>query len=303
MGEPGLPGWTILLFDGFSTTVSTSTDSNGNYLFDDLNASVPGHLYGLCEELQSGWQETLPASTTPSNSLCVGPGTAEWGYVLDLHIGETVIDLDFGNSLIPLAPQPPPANACDTPLVAPFGYTLINGSVGNDNLAIASFTMFVGNGGNDKVRAFGGSYIICTGTGKDIITLSGTSTVTIDAGSGDNTIAAPVNVVGFIKTGSGKDKIALGSGARTINAGDGNNIVTTTGTGDQDITTGTGDDKVTTGSGNDTISAGSGKNIIVSGAGGDSLTGLGGKDIMNGGPGIDTCDADGGANIVVNCEL
>ena len=285
--------------DGGSAATSTFTfkvngGSSQAFEADGQNdiAVLPGP-YSVVEDAAAGY------TTTYSNSAN-GDANCDNLAVPD---SATVICTITNNDTPPPPPAAPPANACDTPLVAPFGYTLINGSVGNDNLAIASFTMFVGNGGNDKVRAFGGSYIICTGTGKDIITLSGTSTVTIDAGSGDNTIAAPVNVVGFIKTGSGKDKIALGSGARTINAGDGKNIVTTTGTGDQDITTGTGDDKVTTGSGNDTISAGSGKNIIVSGAGGDSLTGLGGKDIMNGGPGIDTCDADGGTNIVVNCEL
>ena len=299
--EPSLTLQKIVVNDdgGTATTSDWTVTATGPTGFSGSGPIVPS---GASFDAGSyDLSEAGPAGYTASDWVCVG-GNQTDGDTIVIGLGENVL-CTITNDDIAVAPLPPPANACAIPLVAPFGYTLINGSSGNDNLAIASFTMFVGNGGNDKVRAFGGNYIICTGSGKDIITLSGASIVTIDAGSGDNTIAAPVNIVGFITTGSGKDKIALGSGERTINAGDGNNIVTTTGSGDQTITTGSGNDKITTGSGNDTISAGSGKNVVVSGGGNDDVTGLGDKDIINGGPGIDTCDADGGTNIVVNCEL
>lgn len=198
---------------------------------------------------------------------------------------------------------PPPADACDTPLVAPAGFILVNGSAGNDNLALAPYTMFVGNGGNDKLRAGSGNYVICLGSGKDIVTLFGTSTVTIDAGSGNNTITGLVSIVGTILAGSGNDKIVLGGGERTIDAGEGNNVITSLGSGNQTITTGSGNDKITTGGGNDTVSVGNGKNTVVSNGGDDTLTGGADKDVFVAGPGIDTCNGGGGTNTLVGCEL
>lgn len=198
---------------------------------------------------------------------------------------------------------PPPADACDTPLVAPPGFTLINGVPGNDNVLLASFTMFVGNGGNDKVRAGSGNYVICLGSGKDIVTLFGTSTVTINAGGGNNTITGLVHIVGTILAGNGNDKLVFGSGERTIFAGNGNNVITSLGSGNQTITTGSGTDKVTTGSGDDTISVGNGKNTVVSNGGDDTLTGGADKDVFVAGPGTDTCAPGGGTNTLVGCEL
>ncbi len=198
---------------------------------------------------------------------------------------------------------PPPADACDTPLVAPAGFILVNGTAGNDNLALAPYTMFVGLGGNDKLRAGSGEYVICLGSGKDVVTLFGTSTVTIDAGDGNNTVTGLVNVVGTILAGTGNDKLVFGSGEREIDAGNGNNVITSLGSGNQTITTGSGNDKITTGSGNDTISVGNGKNTVVSNGGDDSLSGGADKDVFVAGPGTDTCAPGGGTNTLVGCEL
>jgi choice-of-anchor C domain-containing protein len=196
-------------------------------------------------------------------------------------------------------PPAPPANACNTPTVAPSGYTLQNGSSGSDTVTLAPFTMFVGKGGSDTVTAPAGNYIICTGKGSDTITL-GHGDYTIDAGKGNNTITTG-NGAGPITTGSGNDIITTGNGAHTILAGAGNNTITT-GDGVQTITTLTGNDKVTTGAGADTIAVGSGNNTVTSGAGSDNITSGGGNDNLNGGADADICSAGGGSNILTSCN-
>ncbi len=194
---------------------------------------------------------------------------------------------------------PPPANACDTPSVAPSGYTLLNGTTGSDVLTIAPFTMFVGLGGYDQVKGpADGNYIICTGGLTDKITL-GNGDFTIDAGNGHNSITVG-NGNGVIKTGSGNDYIKTGSGVQSMTAGNGYNSITT-GNGDKNITTGSDSDQIVTGSGNDVINAGAGYNNVKSGAGSDTVTTGADNDYIDGGIGADTCNAGGGINNVLNC--
>ena len=185
-------------------------------------------------------------------------------------------------------------------IAPPPGYTLQNGTPGNDVVILPPFTMFKGNGGNDTVMSNkNGNYIVCTLAGNDVIKLSGAGIVTIDAGNGKNTVVLG-NMTGFITTGTGDDVISAGNGARTIDAGDGRNSVST-GNGNQTITTGSGNDIVSTNGGNDTIDVGAGANKVFSKGGADSLTALGGNDFFDAGAGADTCSAGGGANIVLNC--
>ncbi|MDO8552465.1 MAG: hypothetical protein Q7S01_02950 [bacterium] len=194
-------------------------------------------------------------------------------------------------------PTPPPSNVCSLSQ-APSGYTLQNGTPGHDNVTLAPNTMFVGMGGNDRVTAGDGNYIICTGTGNDRIR-TGNGDVIIDAGDGNNSVVTG-DGTGDITTGSKNDKITTGTGTHTINAGDGNNNIRT-GDGDQMVTTDTGNDKITTGNGNDTVSAGNGNNNIKTNGGTDTITAGTGNDKVDGGSGTDSCNADGGFNSVTNC--
>ena len=74
-GEPGLPGWTIQLSNGATTT----TDALGNYYFNNL---APG-VYTVSEINQPGWTQTYPSA----------PGT----YTVTLTTGQAIGALDFGN--------------------------------------------------------------------------------------------------------------------------------------------------------------------------------------------------------------
>jgi hypothetical protein len=75
--EPGLAGWKIDLTG--DATLSTTTDSLGNYRFTQL---APGN-YTVAEVLQLGWQQTFP----------LAPGT----HAVVLRSGQIVGNLDFGN--------------------------------------------------------------------------------------------------------------------------------------------------------------------------------------------------------------
>jgi hypothetical protein len=82
IGEEGLGGWTIKLwkFDGndWELVDETTTDSEGDYIF---KVNEDGH-YNVTEVLKSGWMQTAPAG-----------GCHE----IDVSLGDTITDLDFGN--------------------------------------------------------------------------------------------------------------------------------------------------------------------------------------------------------------
>ena len=109
-GESGLSGWTIKLYedDGdqvleaaeLASMVSTTTDSDGNYTFDDL---LPGD-YIVCEVQQTGWTQSLPHASTPADGTTVrtdtcdlDTGNAEFGYAFEIVASEDEVGNDFGN--------------------------------------------------------------------------------------------------------------------------------------------------------------------------------------------------------------
>ena len=242
-------------------------------------------------------ESTGPAGYTASTWSCVkNGGSPVSGSSIVLASGDSVICTITNDANI-LTP-PPPETACNTPTIVPSGFTLQSGTTGNDSVALSPNTMFVGNGGNDKVTAGNGDYIICTGSGNDKIT-TGNGNVTIDSGDGNNAITTGTGN-GTIIAGLGNDKITTGTGDHTINGGGGNNDIVT-GDGTQNVTTGSGNDKITTGSGNDVISAGDGNNKIDAGNGGDTATAGSGNDKIDGGTGTDSCNAGGGNNTLTNC--
>ncbi|TML81924.1 MAG: hypothetical protein E6G04_00305 [Actinobacteria bacterium] len=85
-GEPGLENWTISLV-GTGGTVTTKTDANGNYEFDDVE---PG-TYTVCETMQNTWSQSQPSS----GADCSAHGGGK-GYSITIGLGDTVVR-DFGN--------------------------------------------------------------------------------------------------------------------------------------------------------------------------------------------------------------
>src|SRR3990172_7850849 len=82
--EPGLGNWTINLKDHNASTVTATTDNNGNYTFCNL---TPGN-YTVAEVLKTGWIQTFPTNGT---------------YNVTITGNESITGRDFGNNLsVPL---------------------------------------------------------------------------------------------------------------------------------------------------------------------------------------------------------
>lgn len=285
-------------------------DNDGTSLDTDwtLSASGPTPLSGVEGNASVTNAPVLPGTYDLSEAGPAGYTASAWVCTGGIQVDDDTVTIADGENVIctitnddDVTVPPPPANACATPGVAPAGYTLQNGTAGNDSVTIAPFTMFVGISGNDIVNGpADGNYIVCTGNGNDAVTL-GNGDFTIHAGNGNNTIETG-DGDGVITTGAANDTITTGNGVQTITAGNGINTIET-GDGDKTVTTGNSIDRITTGAGNDVISAGNGNNIINAGAGNDTVTTGGANDNVNGGPDTDTCSVGGGLNSVVNCEL
>ncbi|WP_293076587.1 S8 family serine peptidase, partial [Okeania sp. SIO3B5] len=85
--EEGLEGWTIYIDDNENGElddgeISTVTDAEGYYEFDELDAGT----YVIAQELQDGWEQTYPGS----------PST----HTVELEEGEDLEDINFGNQEI-----------------------------------------------------------------------------------------------------------------------------------------------------------------------------------------------------------
>ncbi len=78
-GEPGIPDWTIKIYNQENgTLLSTTTDENGNYKFSALDLA-PWFVY---EVQMDGWAQTAPTAGR---------------YFVELSEGEIIENLDFGN--------------------------------------------------------------------------------------------------------------------------------------------------------------------------------------------------------------
>src|SRR5262249_13798281 len=95
-GDPGIPNWTINVYDTLGNLVtSMPTDASGNYSFD-LN---PGSST-VCEVLKSGWTQTFPPAANPPGIVSCAPfgaGLGPLGYAITLAQGQTDTGNDFGN--------------------------------------------------------------------------------------------------------------------------------------------------------------------------------------------------------------
>ena len=91
-GEPGLSGWTILLFDNSNNLVTTTTTGAGGvYQFIGLN---PG-TYKICEV---NLDPTVFTQSFPTTALMPPCSTnAPNGYTVNVAIGSFITGMDFGN--------------------------------------------------------------------------------------------------------------------------------------------------------------------------------------------------------------
>lgn len=69
-GEPGLPGWTIVLTDASGNVVATvTTGPNGEYCFTDL----PLGTYSVSEQGQNGWTQVYPGTADGAHTVTLTP--------------------------------------------------------------------------------------------------------------------------------------------------------------------------------------------------------------------------------------
>ncbi|WP_223624354.1 SdrD B-like domain-containing protein [Microbacterium sp. EST19A] len=94
-GEPGVPGVTVVLYDGAGTEVArTTTDASGNYLFDAL--PLGGYTVGF-EGVPDGLQFTGPKlSGDPSTDSDADPATGRTGTITLTPAVPDVTNVDAG---------------------------------------------------------------------------------------------------------------------------------------------------------------------------------------------------------------
>jgi hypothetical protein len=110
-GDPGLPNWTIKVFNPvtLAEVASTTTDASGNYEFD----LDPG-TYVVCEGLLANWNQTFPqAGAGIVSCASFGAGLAPLGYQITLLSGDNDTGNDFGNHLAPPVCTEDPKAVCD----------------------------------------------------------------------------------------------------------------------------------------------------------------------------------------------
>jgi len=133
--------------------------------------------------------------------------------------------------------------------------------------------------------------------------LSSISIITINTGSGNDTITIDDDVIGVtIDAGAGNDRIITTDNADSIRAGDGNDYVIAN-EGDDSVYGGEGKDSLTGSAGRDKLygenevdrlNGGSGHDSIFGGSGDDRLYGGDGNDSLDGGGNVDRLFGEGG---------
>nr|WP_175265962.1 SdrD B-like domain-containing protein [Methanothrix thermoacetophila] len=143
-GEPGIEGWTIYLSDG-TTTISTTTGSDGSYSFTNL----PAGKYTITEEERAGWSRTLPADL----------GSYEINF--DGEEDRSVADQNFGNVqtvqpqaklAITSTPQDPCSN---TPVVVTVSCENLQGDLCG---SIASMTLYYDSSSVEMTKGSNGRW-------------------------------------------------------------------------------------------------------------------------------------------------
>ncbi|MGB9903019.1 SdrD B-like domain-containing protein, partial [Methanothrix sp.] len=140
-GEPGIEGWTIYLSDG-TTTISTTTDSDGKYTFTNL----PAGTYKITEETKAGWTRTTQESYTIE---------------FDGEEDKSVADQNFGNVqavqpeaklVITSTPQDPCSN---TPVVVTVSCENLQGDLCG---SIASMTLYYDSSSVEMTKGLNGKW-------------------------------------------------------------------------------------------------------------------------------------------------
>ncbi|MFN5513449.1 MAG: Calx-beta domain-containing protein [Cyanobacteriota bacterium] len=99
--ESGLTGWTVYIDANNngqldSGELSTQTDGNGNYQFNDLR---PG-TYSLAQVVQDGWQQTYPIFTVSTTGSSVSLAIPTLDFIVPFTDGPTELNFSAANYLV-----------------------------------------------------------------------------------------------------------------------------------------------------------------------------------------------------------
>jgi Ca2+-binding RTX toxin-like protein len=160
------------------------------------------------------------------------------------------------------------------------------GGDGGDTLSNESTLSTVtldGGSGNDTVFGGSGPDTLAGGDGDDVVYGGGGNDV-LDGGNGNDVLSGG-DGNDTVGGGAGDDQLQGGTGADTLTGADGNDTIQ--GGEDNDaLDGGAGDDTVIGGSGDDRIAGGIGNDRLDGGDGNDALDGGAGNDVLSGGDGI-----------------
>jgi hypothetical protein len=195
LGEPGLPGWTIHLFDTATKALLQSTVTaaanvgppptpDGFYSFFSLGAGS----YTVCEAQQAGWTQTAPLAVPPpagetladcapfaaaNPGLTLGPR----GYNFTITANEVFSDNDFGNFQ--------PGSCLKFPTLAPTSTFTLNSDPQQiqkiiDAAATNDVILLLPQNGvktesitiNKKIQLIGCSITLSSATGGPVVTIT-----------------------------------------------------------------------------------------------------------------------------------
>lgn len=85
-GEPGLPGWTVRIYDVANTQLFTGT-TNATGTVNFVSQLTPNATYKICVDVAAGWTQTIPAILNPVLGKPCYTHTPTPGQTLTLRFG------------------------------------------------------------------------------------------------------------------------------------------------------------------------------------------------------------------------
>jgi Ca2+-binding RTX toxin-like protein len=309
-GDP-LPAW--LTFDASTRTLSGTAVSAGSWNIQitatDLSGASTSDVFALNVNQAGGSQNLIGGN---GNDVLTGGSGND---LLDGRKGRDILSGGDGDDTLQFSVD------------GTWGKNIRTNAASGDKVDIkgkrASYDIYDGGAGNDKLLGTSGDDAILledakspaalsgarirnierieAGAGNDVVDLTSKryayGDVTIDGGSGNDVLWSGAGndvVLGGsgkdrLDGGAGNDYLNGGSGADAMNGGQGNDLLQG-GSGDDSLKDTAGNGLMDGGTGNDKITSGTGNALLIGGKGSDSLVLGGGYDIIafNRGDGRDT---------------
>lgn len=94
INDSTLPNWVVKLYQNGTLIRRTTTDTEGNYYFQNL----PINTYTVEESLYFNWNQSIPRTDHPNITFnTFGPNAGPRAYLLDLNLNNEYTSIDFAN--------------------------------------------------------------------------------------------------------------------------------------------------------------------------------------------------------------